>query len=397
MSKDQSYQFISSNQELVEACKTLAQERVLCVDTEFHRESSYYPQFALMQVGGKNCCFLIDPTTVKDLSPLWEVLHNEKILKVFHAGRQDIEIIINESGKIPLPLFDTQVAAALLGYGQQVGFGNLVQRIVKEVLPKQESFSDWFARPLTKQQLTYAADDVIYLRPIYQHLNEQLQARGRASWLDEEQATLCDMKTYDLDPDTAFWRVKGSNRLKPAMLAVLRELGAWREREAQKRDLPRKRVLADEPLLELAKRDKLTPQTMERMRGITPGMIKRFGHAIIEAWQKGRDCESENYPRLKPRAHHTAGTDMRQELLDTLVRLKAEELEIASNILASKSDLAELASWGKAMKGDEPELACLTGWRRKLIGDVMLELLAGKVALRINPETGLPVIENCHK
>lgn len=396
MPKENPYQFIDTHDALIAACKALQAERVLCVDTEFHRENSYYPQFALMQVGGRNCCFVIDPTTIDDLSPLWAVLHDENILKVFHAGRQDIEIIINESGKIPLPLFDTQIAAALLGYGQQVGFGNLVQRIVKEVLPKQESFSDWFARPLTKQQLAYAADDVIYLRPIYQHLNEQLQARCRASWLDEEQASLCDMATYTSEAETIFWRVKGANRLRPPVLAVLRELAAWREGEAQKRDIPRKRILADEPLLELAKRDKLNQQTMERMRGITPGVIKRFGTDIMAAWQRGRDCEEANYPKLKPRSHHAVGTEMRQELLDTLVRLKAEELEIAANILASKSDLADLASWGKGMKGDPPKLACLTGWRRKLIGEIMLRLLAGEVALRIDPATGLPAIEKSH-
>jgi len=385
--------YIDTPEALTKACEELGKASVLCVDTEFHREKTYYAQFALLQIASRSRCYVIDPTAIDDLSPVWKLMHDEKILKVFHAARQDLEIILFESGKLPLPLFDTQVAAALLGYGQQIGFGNLVQRILKKSLPKQESFSDWLARPLTSKQLAYAADDVIFLMPIYQHLEDQLRARGRRSWLDEEQGVLCDEGTFRIDMQEVFWRVKGCNRLKPRQLAVLRELAAWRESEAQRKDIPRRRILADDSLVDMAKRDNLTLETFQRMRGISDGMVKRFGSAIIQAWQRGMDCAEENWPKLHPRHHHAPGTELRQELLDTLLRLRAEDEAIAANILASQSELAELASWGKKRKGEPPELALLHGWRRELVGNDMLRLLAGEIALKIDPEKGVPVIE----
>jgi ribonuclease D len=384
--------YIDTAAGLTEACATLAKAPVLTVDTEFHRESTYYPQFALLQIASREACYIVDPLKIEDLGPVWELFSNRDILKVFHAGSQDIEIIVNLSGHMPLPVFDTQVAAALLGYGQQIGFGNLVQRLLKKNLPKQESFSDWLARPLSHQQLEYAADDVIYLMPIYQQLHDELTARGRRGWLDEEQRMLCDIARYQDNPSECFRRVKGANKLKGQKLAVLQALAAWREAEAQKRDLPRRRILADEPLVELAKRDKLNPQVMERMRGLTAGIIKRFGNDILAAWQQGSRTPESEWPQFAPRSHHTSGTDLRQELLDTLVRLRAEEEKIACHILATKSDLAELASWGKNCKGEPPALPCLHGWRRELVGEDLLRLLKGEICLRMNTKTGMPII-----
>ena len=171
------YDYIDTSSQLQEACAEMEKCKVLCLDTEFHRESTYYAEFALLQIYGNGQCWIIDPIKLNDLTSLWDIICRPDILKVFHAGRQDVEIIVKETGRMPLPLFDTQIAAALLGYGQQVGFGNLVQRITKKTLPKGESFTDWKARPLTKKQLDYAADDVIWLMPVYQHLVERLQAQ----------------------------------------------------------------------------------------------------------------------------------------------------------------------------------------------------------------------------
>jgi len=388
----ENFTYIDTANALIKACNELGKTSVLCVDTEFHREKTYFAQFALLQISSRDQCYVIDPTSLSDLTPVWKLMHDPNILKVFHAARQDLEIIMLESGALPLPLFDTQVAAALLGYGQQIGFGNLVQRILKKALPKGESFSDWLARPLTPKQLAYAADDVIYLMPIFQHLNDQLQAKGRRAWLDEEQATLCEEKTYLIDKQEVFWRVKGVNKLKPRHLAVLRELAAWRETETQQRNMPRRRLMGDETLLEMAKRDSLTTDTMQRMRGLTDGTIRRFGSAIIAAWEKGRNCPEDQWPKLHPRHHHAPGTDLRQELLDTLLRLRSEEEAIASNILASQSELGELASWGYKRQGEPPELSLLHGWRRELVGNDMLKLLNGELSLRIDPETALPEI-----
>ncbi len=387
------YQYVTTPEALLQACATLQQAKVLCVDTEFHREKTYFPQFALLQVGSVDACFIIDPIQIKDLKPLWDIILDPNILKVFHAGRQDLEIILEHAGALPLPMFDTQIAAALLGYGQQVGFGNLVQRIVKKELAKGESFSDWLHRPLTQQQLTYAADDVIYLMPIYQALKEELQARKRYTWLDEEQAILTNLDTYNNDKNEMFWRVKGVNKLKPKHLAILRELTAWREEEAQKKDMPRRRLISDEALIELAKRDKLNLEVMGRMRGLNAGVIRRFGQTWLDLWQKGMDCSEEDAPKITPRKHNSSGTDMRLELLDTLLRLKAEESNISSTILASKSELATLASWGHNCKAALPDVSCLHGWRFELVGEALLRLLRGEICLRLNPATGLPVID----
>lgn len=389
----ENYTYIDTADSLKQACDELAKASVLCVDTEFHREKTYFAQFALLQIASREKCFVIDPTAIDDLSPVWKLMHDESIMKVFHAARQDLEIIMLESGALPSPLFDTQVAAALLGYGQQIGFGNLVQRILKKALPKQESFSDWLARPLTSKQLIYAADDVIYLMPIYQHLEEQLQATGRRDWLIEEQETLSSDKTYLIDKQETYWRVKGVNKLKPRQLAILRELAAWREEQAQNRDIPRRRMIGDDPLVELAKRDSLNLDVMQRMRGLNDGVIRRFGEKLISIWEKGRACPEDQWPKLHARHHHTSGTDLRQELLDTLLRLRADEESIASTILASKQELGALASWGKKRSGEPPELSLLHGWRRELVGNDMLRLLHGEISLHINPETSLPVIE----
>ncbi len=374
------------------ACNDIAACRVLCLDTEFHRESTYYAEFALLQIYGNGQCWIVDPIAIDDLSGLWAVLRNPDILKVFHAGRQDIEIFVKESGAVPTPLFDTQIAAALLGYGQQVGFGNLVQRITKKALPKGESFTNWKARPLTPKQLAYAADDVIWLMPVYQHLQERLEATGRTGWLEEEQCVLTNPATYDNDEMSIFWRVKGVTKLKGRHLAALRELAAWRERAAKARDIPRRRMLADEPLLEIARRDKLSIEIMQRMRGINAGFIKRFGEEIIQVWQRGMDTDEADWPKQQARRHNHAGTDLRLEMLDTLVRLKAEEGEIASSILANKSELSELASWGYRCKGEPPQVGCLHGWRYELVGHDLLRLLRGEICLHLNPKTGLPVI-----
>jgi len=389
---DTPFAFIDTPDQLKQAAAAMACCPVLCVDTEFHRESTYYPEFALLQIYGNRQCWVIDPIALDDLAPVWDIMIDPEIIKVFHAARQDIEIIFKQAGGLPLPLFDTQVAAALLGYGQQVGFGNLVQRITKKILPKGESFTDWKARPLTGKQMTYAADDVIWLMPVYQHLKERLEAEKRTQWLHEEQQILCSPATYEPDDADAFRRVKGVNRMKGRHLAVLQEMAAWRERSAQKRDIPRRRMIADEPMLELARRDILDIETMRRIRGVNDGFIKRFGEEIIACWQRGMDLPEGSWPSMQMRRSNTPGTDLRLEMLDTLVRLKAEEGEISGTILAGKSDLSALASWGYRCKGEPPKVACLHGWRYELVGHDLLRLLRGEICLYLNPQTGMPVI-----
>jgi len=389
-------EYIDSVEGLNQACRKLGTASVLCVDTEFHRESTYYPEFALIQIASREACYLIDPIALSDLSPLWALMHNPDILKVFHAVRQDAEIILKESGALPLPLFDTQIAAALLGFGLQVGFGNLVQRILGKALPKSESFTDWLKRPLRPAQITYAADDVIYLMPVYQHLHEQLQARGRLAWMEEEQAALCSEKTYNNEQESIFWRVKGVNKLKPKQLAILRELAAWREQQAKKRDIPRRRIVGDEPLLALARKTQLAIEGLSGIRGLNSGVTRRFGEDILHAWQRGQECPESEWPRPRISPRNSEGTEMRLELLSTLVRLRAEDVRIASNILAGKQDIAALASWanhGSFSMDNLPDNPCLHGWRKELIGNDMLRMLKGELCLRLDAETKMPVID----
>ncbi len=387
--------YVDTRETLEHACRQLAGAEVLCVDTEFHRESTYYAEFALIQVASEHDCFLIDPLALNDLSPLWARMHDPSAVKVFHAARQDAEIILHESGALPLPLFDTQIAASLLGYGLQTGFGNLVQRLTGHALSKGESFTDWMRRPLTPKQLAYAADDVIWLMPVYRHLRKELKAHGRLAWLDEEQRTLCNPATYRNEVETVFWRVKGVNKLKPRQLAVLRELAAWREREARRRNLPRRRIVGDEPLVSLARKTHLDAGQIAGIRGLNNGVAKRFGDGILQAWRAGMACPERDWPRPPRPQANSAGTDMRQELLSALVRLRAEEVRIASSILASKQDITALASWAnhdESRRAETPDIPCLSGWRRELVGEDMLRMLNGELCLRLDPETRRPVI-----
>jgi ribonuclease D len=393
MEPKEKFQYIDTGEALSRVCAELADAKTLYLDTEFHREKTYYPHFALLQIADRERCYLVDPLAIKDMGPVWELLLAPHSVKVFHAARQDLEIIMREAGALPLPLFDTQIAAALLGYGQQVGFGNLVQRLAKTTLPKLESFSDWLNRPLARQQLVYAADDVIYLRPVYQALLQELEATGRLGWVQEEMATLCDPATYDNDCMNIFWRVKGVTRLKGQQLAVLRELAAWREHEAKRLDIPRKRVISDELLVELARRPSLSLADMERMRGLNAGLIQRFGQALIGAWKQGHDCPKADWPRPAQRERLTDGTEVRLELLDALMRLRADEERISPHLLASRDELSRLASWAGHRSDAEPDIPCLHGWRRTLIGDDLLRMSRGELCMRLDMRTGRPLIE----
>ncbi len=388
------YQLIDGSHKLHAAVEAMRQSDVLCVDTEFHRERTYFPEFALLQIYGGGRCWVIDPLGIADLSPVWDVLTDPGILKVFHAARQDIEIIVRACGRLPLPLFDTQIAAALLGHGQQIGFGNLVQRLVRKNLSKQESFSDWLQRPLDPRQLDYAADDVIWLMPCFQKLRDELKARGRLAWLEEEQALLCNPASYAEQDDLVFWRVKGSNRLKGAHLSALRELAKWREAEARRRNIPRRRILSDEALVDIARRKDLDPQTLGRIRGLSPSLLQHSGKAILRAWRQGIHSPPEHWPEAPARKPLAPGTELRCEMLDTLVRLKAESGSIAPSILADKAELSALASWGHQCKKEPPSLACLKGWRYELVGRDLLRLLRGEICLSIDARTGRPRISS---
>ncbi|RMG91150.1 MAG: hypothetical protein D6703_05880 [Zetaproteobacteria bacterium] len=249
-------------------------------------------------------------------------------------------------------------------------------------------------RPLDPRQLDYAADDVIWLMPCFQKLRDELQARGRLAWLEEEQAMLCDPANYAEQDEMVFWRVKGANRLKGAHLAALRELAKWREVEARRRNMPRRRILSDETLVDIARRKELDLQTLSRIRGLNHALIQHAGKAILRAWHQGIHMAPEQWPEPPKRRQLAPGTDLRCEMLDTLVRLKAESGSIAPSILADKAELSALASWGHRCKKEPPALACLKGWRYELVGRDLLRLLRGEICLSIDARTGQPRISS---
>ncbi|MDX8410938.1 MAG: ribonuclease D [Mariprofundaceae bacterium] len=384
--------YIDTPAKLDETCQRLADAPLLTIDTEFHREKTYYPTLGLVQVAmDGDYCALFDPVALDGLDPLWDVIYQPHIMKVFHAARQDMEILLYIRGTLPAPIFDTQVAAAMLGMGEQIGFGNLVHAITDRRLAKAESFSDWLTRPLKPSQLTYAADDVTYLLPVYKELKSRLESSGRLAWLQEEQARLCDPESYANHHDEVFWRVKSVNTLRPHQLAVLRELAAWREKRAQKANQPRRRILSDEVLMTIARKTKLSLEDMRHMRGMPGGTVDRRGDELLAAWQRGYETEKQDWPRIR-RSNGTRGSELRADLLATLLKMRAREENIAPSMLASRGDLLLLAARTNG-SGDIPDdIPCLQGWRRDIVGNDLLNLLHGKTCLRLDPDNGKPII-----
>ncbi|MBK3732974.1 ribonuclease D [Azospirillum brasilense] len=369
---------ITTTEDLDAFCRSLAGAEYITVDTEFLREKTYWPQLCLVQVGGPNGAVAIDPLAEGiDLAPLFRVMVDPAILKVFHAARQDVEIFWHLSGQIPHPLFDTQVAAMVCGFGESVGYETLVTKLAGARIDKSSRFTDWSQRPLTERQLTYALSDVIHLRPAYEKLKRRLVRSGRAHWLEEEMAVLTDPATYQVDPDSSWLRLKVRTN-KPRFMAVLKELAAWREREAQRRDLPRSRVLRDEALLEIAAHAPTSVDDLARTRGMGRGFAEgRQGAEVLACVQKGLDIPDSDLPRVEPREEPPPGLQPIVELLRVLLKMKCEENNVASKLIASAADLEAIAA------DDAAEVPAMQGWRRELFGDDALALKHGRIGLAV--------------
>lgn len=369
---------ITTTSDLEAFCSSLADADYITVDTEFLREKTYYPQLCLVQVAGPKAIAAIDPLAEGiDLTPLIDVLNNPSILKVFHAARQDVEIFFHLTGKIPHPLFDTQVAAMVCGFGDSVGYETLVTKLAGARIDKSSRFTDWSQRPLTDRQLQYALSDVIHLRPAFEKLRRRLHRTGREHWLEEEMAVLTDPATYQVEPETAWTRLKVRTN-KPRFMAVLKELAAWREREAQRRDLPRSRVLRDEAMLEIAAHAPTTVDDLARTRGMGRGFAEgRQGSDVLAAVQRGLDVPESELPRVEPREEPPQGIAPIVELLRVLLKMKCDENHVASKLVASAADLEAIAA------DDNADVPALHGWRRELFGDDAIALKHGRIALAI--------------
>ena len=371
-------QIIETTAALAEACETLARSEYLTIDTEFLRETTFWPELCLIQLAGPETEVIVDPLAKGlDLAPFFALMANPAVLKVFHAARQDIEIIVNRGDLIPHPIFDTQVAAMVCGFGDSVSYDQLVQKIKGVNIDKSSRFTDWSRRPLTEKQLEYALADVTHLRDVYLALKEKLEAAGRSLWLTEEMAVLESRETYDLHPDDAWRRLKMRVK-KPVELAVLQKVAAWREREARGRNVPRSRILKDDTIYEIAQQQPADAEALGRLRTIPKGWERsQSGAALLEAINEALAIPKADLPRLPRQTHVPEGAAAASEMLKVLLKIVSEKEGVAAKIIANSDDLEKIA-----VEGETAEVAALSGWRRELFGETALNLIGGKVALR---------------
>lgn len=371
-------EIIDTTEALQAACTTLAKGPYLTIDTEFLRETTFWPELCLIQMAGPESAVIIDPLAKGiDLAPFFALMADASVVKVFHAARQDIEIIFHLGGLIPHPIFDTQVAAMVCGFGDSVSYDQLVSRIKGEHIDKSSRFTDWSRRPLSEKQLDYALADVTHLRDVYQHLSAELEREGRSGWLSEEMAVLEARETYDMHPDDAWQRLKMRVK-KPVELAVLQRLAAWREREARSRNVPRGRILKDDALYEIAQQQPKDAEALSRLRTIPKGWERSSaGAAVMAAVNEALALPKAEMPKIPraPQAPEGAGAAM--ELLKVLLKLIAEKQGVAAKIIANGEDLERIAA-----EGEKANVDAMHGWRRELFGETALRLIRGDVALR---------------
>src|SRR5579875_1936202 len=366
---------ITSNPELEAFCAYLADQPYITVDTEFMRETTYWPKLCLIQAAGPEHGGVIDPLAEGlDLQPFLDLLRDERILKVFHAARQDVEIF-NNLQAIPKPLFDTQVAAMAAGFGEQIAYDALVRQLLRVELDKSSRFTDWARRPLSDSQLDYALADVTHLANLYPRLRERLEKAGRLGWVAAEMGVLTDPATYDVDPENAWRRLK-PRKFNARYLAAFRAAAAWRERTAQERDQPRGRILKDEAIDEIATQLPLDLEALNRLRSVPKGFGgSRFGPELLAALKTAMTDPEAYAPAVEraPPPPQSAGAVV--ELLKVLLKARAEDAGVASKLIATVSDLEKIAA------NDRADVAALHGWRRELFGADALRLKKGELAL----------------
>lgn len=372
---------LKDSAELATFCKTLENVPYITVDTEFLRERTYWAKLCLIQLSGpdKNAVAIdvIESPDI-DLTPLLKLFQNKNILKVFHAGRQDLEIFWQLFKTLPEPLFDTQIAAMVCGYGDQVGFNALVDQTVGVKIDKSQQFTDWSRRPLSNKQLSYALDDVIYLIDVFENLEKQLLERGRADWVLEETSNLLDPSLYENDPMESWQRIKVKSS-RPQQLAILRELAAWREKKAQNKDIPKTHIMRDETLVDISFHPPKEHKDLGRIRGFPKGQEnKPLGQQIFDIAQKGLNVEKKDWPRIEKKHGLSKEHQGAMEMLKMLLKIRASENDVAPRLIASKEDLEAIAQYAENAK-----TPTLKGWRKRIFGDDALKMLGGKVSLKL--------------
>lgn len=370
---------ITDSATLAEFCERQEAADFVAIDTEFMRERTYWPILCLVQVAGPEEAMAIDALAPGiDLAPLLALLTEHRTLKVFHAARQDIEIFFNLTGTVPAPLFDTQVAAMVCGFGNSASYETLVGKLAHAPLDKSSRFTDWSHRPLTERQIRYALDDVIHLRTVYERLQQSLAENGRGTWFAEEIAALVDPAIYRSDPFEAWRRFRLRGRIDPRFFAVLREVAAWREFAAQQRNLPRSRIVKDEAVLEIASHLPRTIEALARTRSLAKGLAEgKLGAEILEAVRRGLAVAGTVAPPTPTRADMPPGLGPLVELLRVLLKQRCEEHQVAQKLLASSDDLDAIAA------DDHANVPALSGWRYEIFGKDAIALKHGRLALTV--------------
>ena len=370
---------ITETEALRALCTRLATAEFVTVDTEFMRERTYWARLCLVQLGGPDEAAAIDTLAEGiDLTPLFELMANPGVVKVFHAARQDIEIFHYLTGDLPTPVFDTQIAAMVCGFGDAAGYETLATKLASARIDKTMRFTDWARRPLSERQITYALSDVTHLRIVYQKLRDRIEREGRGEWVREENAQLANPAIYRTEPEDAWKRIKTRNQ-NPRFLAVLREVAAWRETAAQTRDIPRNRLVRDEALIEIAAHAPSNADELARTRGLARNFAQgKEGAAILDAVARGNDVSAADSPEPKARPPLPRGLGPMVDLLRVLLKMKCDEHNVAPKLIASAADLEAIAA------DDTAPVAALSGWRRQVFGEDALALKHGNLALAAN-------------
>lgn len=373
--------FIVSQEELEAFCRRAKQSAVLAIDTEFMREKTYYAKLCLVQMATETESVLIDPFAVADLTVLADLLTDEHIVKLFHAGTQDIEILYREVGVLPSPVFDTQIAAALLGHTQQIGYAALVHSVCGVTIKKTDSYTDWSRRPLSESQRDYALNDVLYLGSLYTQMSEELRAKGRLQWLTSDFEALVDPTKYEIDERERFRRLKRVSSLSRRQLAAAREVAAWRELHAQMRDIPRKWVMTDEQVVEACKREARSIDELFMVRGLSDKLSTKDAREVAALMKAALDSAPSTWPELDKCGKSEPNVDMQIDLMSALVRVRAKENDVAFQTLASHADLTRIA------RGYRSGIELLQGWRAQIVGEELIDLLEGRIRLSIDGST----------
>jgi ribonuclease D len=375
-----SIQYINQPEQLDDLCLQISREPWVAVDTEFLREKTYYPKFCLLQIAAPDWVACVDPIAIADLRPLLDALYNPAIIKVFHACRQDLEIFYQITGQVLSPIFDTQIAAPLLGFQENPGYAMLVSSFLNINLNKAHTRTDWSERPLSADQIQYAADDVIYLCKIYRIMCGQLEKLGRKDWLNSDFELFNNSELYQMSPENAWLKIRGKNKLTGKQLSVMQTLTEWRERTAQQENKPRSWLLADDLLLELAKLQPISLGELAKIRNFNERSLNRYGKTLCELIEAARQRPPKPLNEKERPAKKTQQHEAVLDVLSSVVRIRAEENSLNPVILATRKDL-------EALLFGEEDCLLLQGWRYKMAGRELQGLLQGEYTLIIKPDT----------